>query len=46
MQYGAGGGMAKLIAEAGGLLLGRRTYEISPATGRTRPRTCRRSPIL
>jgi dihydrofolate reductase len=28
MQYGAGNGMAKLIGEAGGFLLGRHTYEI------------------
>ena len=28
MQYGAGSGVAKLIGEAGGFLLGRRTYEI------------------
>jgi len=28
MQYGEGGGMGKLIGEAGGFLLGRRTYEI------------------
>ena len=28
MQYGAGSGMGKLIDEAGGFLLGRRTYEI------------------
>jgi len=27
-QYGAGGGVAKLIGEAGGFLLGRRTYEL------------------
>ncbi len=28
MQYGAGSGVMKLIGEAGGFLLGRRTYEI------------------
>jgi dihydrofolate reductase len=28
MQYGEGSGVTKLIAEAGGFLLGRRTYEI------------------
>jgi dihydrofolate reductase len=28
MQYGGGDGMLKLITEAGGFLLGRRTYEI------------------
>jgi dihydrofolate reductase len=28
MQYGAGSGVTKLIGEAGGFLLGRRTYEI------------------
>lgn len=28
MRYGAGAGMTELIAEAGGFLLGRRTYEI------------------
>ena len=28
MQYGEGSGMAKVIGEAGGFLLGRRTYEI------------------
>src|SRR5436190_15518539 len=28
MQYGGGDGMAKLIGEAGGFLLGRRTYEL------------------
>src|SRR5262245_16582522 len=28
MQYGEGSGMAKMIGEAGGFLLGRRTYEL------------------
>jgi dihydrofolate reductase len=28
MQYGAGSGITKLIADAGGFLLGRRTYEL------------------
>jgi dihydrofolate reductase len=31
MQYGAGDGMEKLIREAGGFLLGRRTYELFAA---------------
>src|SRR5215471_3636940 len=31
MQYGAGDGMEQLIGEAGGFLLGRRTYELFAA---------------
>jgi dihydrofolate reductase len=31
MQYGAGDGMVELIGEAGGFLLGRRTYELFAA---------------